>query len=693
MSIRLSVDIGGTFTDVVLDVHGELTTTKTLTTYDDPAKGVLIGAHQVMSAAGVVPEQIELVLHGTTLATNALIERNGARTGLLTTAGHRDVLEMAWENRFEQYDVNIVRPQPLVERALRLGVAERIASNGDVLLALDESEAIAAIDTLLDADVGAIAVGFLHSYVNARHEQRIAELIQQRCQARAQSVAVSLSSAVCPEIREYERLSTTVANAYVQPLMDQYLASLAQRLAEAGVGAQILLMTSGGGLTTLQTARRYPIRLVESGPAGGAMLASATAQALQLDHVVSFDMGGTTAKICLIDQGQPNHSRAFEVDRSYRFKKGSGLPVRIPVVEMVEIGAGGGSIASVDRLRRVQVGPESASSEPGPACYGQGGRKPTVTDADVVLGKLVPEFFAGGSMELDVAAASHALEEGFATLALEAEAAARAVCEIVDENMASASRAHAAEWGSALAGRCMLAFGGAAPLHAISLAQKLKIRRVLIPHGAGVGSAIGFLLAPVRFEVVRSVVTPLSTLQPENVQALLGQMRAEAAAVLDASQQAGARIEQVYAYMRYVGQGYEIAVPVAELSAQPEAARLQLRQAFDAAYTRLYSRPIPDMEVEILSWTLALATQTTAPAEVTLERDVSETVPIGEQVWTLDGQAQRAALYQRDGLLVGSAFAGPALLVEAQTTTVIPAGWHAQVVPGGHVLLECSDEP
>lgn len=677
MSVRLSVDIGGTFTDVVLDTGSARATTKILTTYDDPARGVIDGVKEVLANAGVAPEEISLVLHGTTLATNALIERRGAVTGLLTTQGHRDILEMAFENRFEQYDVNIDRPAPLVPRYLRVGVAERMAADGETLLDLDEQQARQAIQKLLDQGVTSIAIGLLHAYANDRHEARLAEIVREM-QA---DVSLSLSSQVCPEIREYERLSTTVANAYVQPLMDRYLQSLQTRIQDIGIDARILLMTSGGGLTTLDAARRFPIRLVESGPAGGAILASATAVEQGMDQVLSFDMGGTTAKICLIDKGEPQHSRAFEVDRSYRFKKGSGLPVRIPVVEMVEIGAGGGSIARVDALARVQVGPESASSEPGPACYGLGGEHATVTDADAVLGKLAADFFAGGKFDLDVPAAERALERHLADVAEPAADAARVVAEIVDENMAAAARAHASEWGRTLSGRCLMAFGGAAPLHAANLARKLKIDRVLVPAGAGVGSAIGFLLAPVRFEVVRSHVCLVEDLDPVRIKDLLDDMRAEASEVLDASRQSGDRLETVHAYMRYQGQGYEIAVP-----ADGELANLE--EAFSAEYARLYGRTIPNMPVEILSWTLSLAIATPAAAAHTEDSaGASRAEPIAHRPWAA-GARDKVPLYKRADLEAGDSYDGPMLVVEDQTTTVVPDDARLSVLSGGHLLME-----
>ncbi len=680
MSVRLSADIGGTFTDVVLDRDGQLATTKVLTTYTDPALGVMQGVRDVMQVTGTEPASVEIMLHGTTLATNALIERSGARTGLITTAGHRDVLEMAFENRFEQYDVNIDRPAPLVPRQWRLGVTERVAADGSVLIELDRDAVLTAVERLVEAGVESVAVGFLHSYAAPRHEEIVSELIAQT----HPSLSITLSSQVCPEIREYERLSTTVANAYVKPLMATYLTSLEQQLVLAGFSCEVLMMTSGGGLTTLATAKDYPIRLVESGPAGGAILAAELARQHGHDQVLSFDMGGTTAKICLIDDGEPQHSRAFEVDRSYRFKKGSGLPVRIPVIEMVEIGAGGGSIATVDNLKRVQVGPASAGSEPGPACYGRGGSHATVTDADVVLGRLSAEGFAGGKFTLQTSAAHSAVTAGIAdALSIDGVEAAFAIAEIVEENMASAARAHAAEWGREAAGRCLVAFGGAAPLHAATLGRKLRVDQVLIPSGAGVGSALGFLLAPVRFEVVRSAYMRLDALDVALMDDLFVDMRAEAAGVVEAAVTQGTALrEERHAYMRYVGQGYEVAVAVAA-GADDQA----LREAFEAAYAMLYGRTIPGMEIEILSWTLALSApasghrlQHSAHLEAEVERP--GTVQVFE-----GGAPMTATLIPRESVGAES-IAGPVLISEAQTTTYVPEGATVCAAPDGSLRIE-----
>lgn len=689
MSVRLSIDIGGTFTDVVLDSGRVLTTTKVLTTYDDPARGVILGINEVLSDSGVLPQDVTAILHGTTLATNALIERRGAATGLLTTAGHRDVLEMAFENRFEQYDVNIDRPTPLVPRHWRLGIEERIAADGEVLMPLNEVQLMSAVEKLVGDGVESIAIGFLHSYVAGQHERAAADIIR----SSFPNLALTLSSEVCPEIREYERFSTTVANAYVMPLMSQYLHSLSAQVGGLGIKCQVLLMTSGGGLTTLQTAAKYPIRLVESGPAGGAMLAANIARNSDLDSVLSFDMGGTTAKICLIENGEPLHSRSFEVDRSYRFKKGSGLPVRIPVIEMVEIGAGGGSIAQVDAMKRLQVGPASAGSQPGPASYGKGGQWATVTDADVVLGKLSTEHFAGGKLRLDSEAARRVVEQHVGNIFnIDSRQGAHAISEIVEENMASAARAHAAEWGKGLRNRCMIAFGGAAPLHAASLAAKLKIPKIIIPQGAGVGSALGFLLSPISFEVVRSLYMKLQALDSAALLRLFNEMRDEAMEVLTLAslgermgEELGEKVtEKRQAFMRYVGQGYEVAVDVTDIELDSKG----LRSGFEQAYEVLYGRIIPGMQIEVLSWTLSLSA--VAPKQQ-LPKQVDKKVPTADAGLTqfYNGlETCEMPIYQRGGLKPGFTMHGPVLIVEDQTSTVVPSETQLTVLEDGALCID-----
>ncbi|MEM7100195.1 MAG: hydantoinase/oxoprolinase family protein [Pseudomonadota bacterium] len=678
---KLSVDIGGTFTDVVLASDDTFTTTKVLTTYSDPALGVIEGVKKVLSMTDTQSEEIGLVLHGTTLATNALIERRGAVTGLITTQGHRDVLEMAFENRFEQYDVNIDRTEPLIPRHLRLGIPERMNASGDVVVPLDEEALGRLLDTFKSQAVSSIAVGLLHSYANPDHELRVRDLINQVWP----EVSVTLSSEVCPEIREFERFSTTAANAYVRPLMASYLESLAENLAQLGISAQVLLMTSGGGLTTLYNAAQYPIRLVESGPAGGAMLAARVASENDYAQVVSFDMGGTTAKICMIDDGRPLHSRSFEVDRSYRFKKGSGLPVRIPVIEMVEIGAGGGSIASVDALRRLRVGPDSAASEPGPICYDQGGAEPTVTDADLVVGRLPAQGFAGGSMVLNREAALTGLKTGIGDLLrMDVDSAAEAVLEVIEENMAAAARAHASEWGKSMAGRVMIAFGGAAPIHAAALARKLKIRQVLVPAGAGVGSAIGFLMAPVRFEVVRSDYSTLSRLDSLVIGRLVQDMYQEAESILSS---AGTEVadESLQAYMRYQGQGYEVAVSVN----REDLTIANLQAGFEEEYISTYGRTIPGVPVEILSWTLALSgpEPDSSFAHVATELVQEESAAGSAVIWE-GGNAVDARLVPRGSFTPAVAHAGPLLVTEPQTTVYVPTGMSVELTPNGDLLLQ-----
>ncbi|MGF1455810.1 MAG: hydantoinase/oxoprolinase family protein [Alphaproteobacteria bacterium] len=683
---RLAVDIGGTFTDVVVErADGARVTSKVLTTHGDPGEGVLDGAARALGDADLQPQDITVIIHGTTLATNALIERRGAVTALLTTEGHRDSLEMAYENRFEQYDINIDRPKPLVPRWLRLPVRERMNKDGRALIPLENASVEACLPILDREGVTSVAIGYLHAYANGAHEQRTADILA----AARPDLSITLASQVAPEIREYERLSTAVANAYVRPLMERYLRRLDGELRRRGFVCPFYLMTSGGGLATLDTAARFPIRLVESGPAGGAVLAASVARECDLPELLSFDMGGTTAKICMIDGYTPLTSRTFEVDRTYRFKKGSGLPVRIPVIEMVEIGAGGGSIARVDKLGRLQVGPESAGSEPGPVAYGRGGTAPTVTDADVALGKIVPDRFAGGRMPLDADAARAAVGQAVGTpLGLEGIAAPFGLAEVVDENMASAARAHAVEWGRDIASRAMVAFGGAAPLHAARLAEKLGIRTVVVPIDAGVGSAVGFLLAPAAYEVVRSRPMALEAFDAAAVNALYAAMRDEASGVVRGAAGDAALTETRQAFMRYRGQGHEIAVAVPFDRADAGAAEA-LARGFEAAYEGLYGRTIPGMGIEILTWTLTLSGPR-PPARTAPRVEGRPAPPAGARHRVFDpprAEEHDYAVYDRSTLAPGETIRGPALIVEDQTTTVVTSLFDATVNGLGYLIL------
>ncbi len=687
--MRLAVDIGGTFTDVVLECGGARTISKVLTTATRPESGFLEGVHLALQKAGVRAGEVDLIVHGTTLATNALIERKGARVGLLCTRGFRDTLEMAYEHRFEQSDVFMRRPTPLVPRWLRLEVTERMASTGGVLIELRESDVSSAAETFRQEGVGAIAVGLMHSYANPAHERRIEAMLGELMPG----VPVSISSEVCPEIREYDRISTTVANAYVRPLMRGYLERVKERLAAEGFGCPLLMMMSSGTVTTVEIAQRFPIRLVESGPAGGAVLATQVAALCDRPQVLSFDMGGTTAKLCFIDAFTPQLSRSFEVAREYRFSKGSGIPVKIPVIEMVEIGAGGGSIGHVNSLGVIAVGPESAGSEPGPACYMRGGRAPTVTDADLVMGRIDPDAFAGGSIRLDRAAAERALQEGIGTrMKLDVVEAAAGISEIVDENMANATRIHGAESGKDVATRTMIAFGGAAPLHAARLAEKLGIREVIIPSGAGVGSAIGFLRAGIAYELVQTRYLDLRSYDPAPINAMFAGMRAYAEAIVRLAEPRGELVEHRTAFMRYRGQGHEIAVslPPGEFKAGDDA---KLAALFQEKYRQLFGRNIPNLTQEVISWSLSLGLPGELPAPVSEPGPGTTARPAAKRRIhdSRDGKFYDYDVYERAALATGARLAGPAVICEDETTTVVSASFDAVMDASGFIRLARKD--
>ena len=683
---RIGVDIGGTFTDIVLERGTERFTAKVLTTPDAPEEGVREGLAQAMDSCGVAPADVALVIHGTTLATNAMIERKGARTALVTTEGFRDSIEMGTESRFEQYDIDMEKPVPLVPRRWRFPIPERLNAAGDPILALDEAAVEATAGRLAAEEIESAAIGLLHSYVNPAHERRVREILREAMP----DLAITLSSEVSPEMREYERFSTACANAYVQPIMARYLRELEAGLRDAGFRCPLFVMLSGGGVADIGTAIRFPIRLVESGPVGGAVFASHVARQCALDRVLSFDMGGTTAKICLIDDAQPQTTRAFEVARAHRFLKGSGLPLRIPVIEMVEIGAGGGSIARVDRLGRIAVGPESAGAQPGPACYGQGGTQPTVTDADLAMGRIDPAEFSGGRIALDEQATTDALSADVgAPLDLEPQMAALGVSEMVGENMASAARVHAIEIGATLGERTMIAFGGAAPLHAARLAEKLDMDRIMIPTAAAVGSAIGFLRAPVAYEVVRSAYQVVSAFNPELTNRVLEEMRAEAAAIVAQGAPGAPTQESRAAYMRYLGQGHEVVVPLPNRTWAREDTAI-IREAFEAAYETLYGRIIPKLDLEIVSWSVGVSAVPGAVAPV--EPPASAIAPPARGTRPVldpgSGRVVEAALYRRGEFVPGARVDGPALIVETDTTAVVSAAFSASVDALGSIVME-----
>jgi N-methylhydantoinase A len=688
-SARLAVDIGGTFTDLALEHDGRRTTIKVLTTSAAPEQGVMAGVRDILQSSGVAAADIGIVIHGTTLATNAVIERKGARTALLTTQGFRDVIAMGNESRYDQYDLNIVLPEPLVPRHLRLPIPERLDNEGNILLPLDLAAVRALVPVLRRERVESIAVGLLHAFVNPAHERRVRDILAEELP----EIPVSLSSDVSPEMREWERFSTTVANAYVQPLMARYLRRLADDLRATGVAAPVFLMLSGGGLTTIDTACRFPIRLVESGPAGGAIFSATIARQCGISNVLSFDMGGTTAKICLIDDGKPQTARAFEIARVGRFRKGSGLPLRIPVIEMVEIGAGGGSIAHVDTMGRIAVGPESAGADPGPACYGRGGTEPAVTDANLALGRYDPARFAGGTMRLDTAAAHDALASRVGgRLGLATEMAALGVIEMVDENMANAARVHAIESGKTYEGRTLIAFGGGGPVHACRVAEKVGIRHVLVPSGAGVGSAIGFLRAPVGYEVVRSLYQRFSSFDVAAVNALLADMEAEAIEVVQQGSFGAPMTQSRVAYMRYVGQGHEIPVPLPARPLRAEDVQ-EIRASYDTEYTKFYDRPVPGSDVEIMSYAVVVATVPDEVPATAVPGDDAVFAPDAAAIRTqlvrdtLTGEVSPWSVYDRPSLPPGIQIAGPAIIAEDETSTLVGQGWRATVNGLGYIEL------
>ena len=683
---RLGVDIGGTFTDLVLESsNGVQASSKVLTTHDTPEDAIITGLQTVCKQVTIQPDKISQIIHGTTLATNALIERRGAKTALITTQGFRDVIEMRTESRFEQYDLNLTLPTPLLTRDHRYVVNERMDANGKILIPLQKAEIDALAERLVQFGYDSIAVGLLHSYANDSHEKMIGRALADRLP----DVMISLSSEVSPQMREYERFNTTIANAYIKPLMKSYLSRLKGRLAKEGAYCPVFLMHSGGGIISLENAAEFPVRLVESGPAGGAVFAAHIAASHGLDRALSFDMGGTTAKICLVKDHTPKTARTFEVARTYRFKKGSGMPISIPVIDMVEIGAGGGSLAHVDSLGQIRVGPESAGSQPGPACYGRGGTAPTVTDSDLILGKLDPAGFAGGSIPLYTERATQALDIHIGSkLDMEAVEAAWGVAEMVDENMANAARVHAVENGEDLSEYTMIAFGGAAPLHAARLCEKLGIRRCLIPQGAGVGSAIGFLRAPFSFEANNSVFMQLSSFDPVRVKQLFADMENEASAFVRSCDQ-DANIKTEYkVYMRYAGQGWEIPVPLTvQHITKPDTA--DYKACFEREYEQLFARTVAGMEIEITVWSVNAYTE---PPEVrpvqkqghqrTLE--TTNTRPLFDPALST---FVNATVAQRDAVKDTTQIIGPAMLTEDETTIIVPSSRDAVACGDGTIVV------
>ncbi|MBI4590994.1 MAG: hydantoinase/oxoprolinase family protein [Candidatus Rokubacteria bacterium] len=690
MAFSLGCDIGGTFTDFLLldEETGEVEVHKRLTRPGDPSRAVSEGVKALgATRPGYLP-RVGSVVHGTTLVSNAVIERKGARTGLLTTEGFRDVLEIGREKRYDAHDLQIAYPEPLVPRPLRLEVPERVHASGRVLKPLDEGGARRAVGRLLERGVESVAVCLLHAYGNAVHELRVGALIAEM----APGLPVSLSSEVLPEIKEYERCTTTVINAYAQPLAARYLAQLEERLRALGFSGDVRIMLSGGGITSVETARRFPVRIIESGPAAGVIAAAHYARLAGLDQVLSFDMGGTTAKMCLVTGGRVAKTTTFEIARVHRFKRGSGIPVRVPVVDLMEIGAGGGSIAKVSGVGTLQVGPESAAADPGPACYGQGGTLPTVSDADLLLGYLNPGYFLGGQMPLVRDAAERAVRDVVAKpLGLSVVEAAWGIHSIVNENMVSAAKVYVTEHGQSPENCTLVAFGGAGPVHACDLARRLGVRKVLVPPRAGVASAFGLLVAPISYETVRTHRVRLAQARCEELERLFAEMEKEARQWLPRDLRAGSIRFERSADTRYAGQGYDtnVSLPSGRLT---EDLVTTIRAAFDRTYSALYGRVYDDLELEIIN--LRLLAAVPRQAAIGCPPPPSTRPPQHEERLAFCPYKRDIilhAVYHRLTLPPDFEIEGPAIVEESEATTVLGQGARLRVDAQGSLLMAVSD--
>ena len=689
---RLAVDIGGTFTDVVLfdGASGQVVVDKTLTTPAAPLDGVRTGVHQLLAKAGVRPTDITApIVHATTLITNALIEGKIGRAGMVTTTGFGDTLLIRNEHRYDMYDLQIEFPAPPVPRERVMELSERTTPQGVVRAAPTHADLVAVTKQLRDAEVEAVGVCLINSYANPANERVVAEHLR-----RELGVPVCMSSEISPQIREYPRMITTACNAATMPVIGPYLDELQKWLAGEGFGGSVLMMLSNGGVVSADDAARAPIRLVESGPAAGALAGSWFARRMGEDRLLCFDMGGTTAKSCLIVNGEPELTNTFEVARIYRFKKGSGFPVSAPSVDLVEIGAGGGSLARIDELGLLKVGPESAGADPGPACYGRGGSKPAVTDADLTLGYLDAGFFLGGDMALDVKACDKAIQSVASALKLSAADTAAGVHELVNENMAAASRIHAVEQGADLRGITVLAFGGAGPLHACGVAELLESSRVVFPVNASVLSAFGTLVTPVRIDLARSMVRPMANFDHPGADLdernqLLTELRDEGTRVLSAAGVASKNIRFRYGVdARYLGQGNEITIWVGE-GHDWTATNREVVELFETDYRRIYGLTIPDVGVEAVTWRLSAfaAASPVEPRVVVSSTDAAphHTRPVRYSRGT---DPIDTPVYRRSELGLGQRIVGPAIVEERETTAVIRPSWVAHVTADGSLVAE-----
>jgi N-methylhydantoinase A len=685
--LSLGIDIGGTFTDLVIHDprDGRAVIWKESTTPDDPARGAIEGTRRVLAKAGVKPSDVGRVVHATTLFTNALIERKGAKTGLLTTAGFADVLEIGRERKYELYDLFIEMPKPLVPRPWRREAKERLAPDGTVEIPLDLDAAMKEVAWLVEQGVDSLAICFLHAYANPAHERAIAVAASERFQ----NLSISLSSDIAPEIREYQRASTTVANAYVRPMAETYLERLEQTLRSEGIPGALFLMLSNGGLTHVSEAKRAPVQLLESGPAAGALAGAWFGRNAGLERVLAFDMGGTTAKLALVDDGDPLVAYGFEAAREKRFLRGSGLPIMIATVELIEIGAGGGSIARKSDLGTLNVGPESSGAQPGPACYGRGGKDATVTDADLALGYLNADFFLGGAMKIDRAATDTALGSLATSLGVERDRAGFGIHDVVNENMAGAARVAIAERGRVPSEYALLATGGAGPVHAWNVARKLGVKRVVCPPGAGAGSTIGMLMAPARVDRVMSFTQPLGGADFKEAERIFAAQEKDA---LDVLRPTGAdtsgRVVRRLADMRYIGQGSEITVAMP--SPLTEAG---VRAAFEAAYKALFARVPPGAAIQFVALRLSVsAPMPGAGDRLELPRHATDKALKGTRpvFFAEAGKALPTKVYDRYALTAGASIAGPAVFEEDESTFIIGPDSSAKLLPDGSIVAEAN---
>ncbi|WP_158742630.1 hydantoinase/oxoprolinase family protein [Acidisphaera sp. L21] len=683
----LGIDIGGTFTDVVLydTAGGTSVSLKVLTTPGDPQRAVLRAVREMLERAALPASAIGRVVHATTLFTNALIERRGAVTGLITTEGFRDTLEIGRERKYDLYDIAIENPAPLVPRALRQEVAERIGPDGDVIVPLDLADLRAKLRVLQDAGVASVAIMFLHSYADPTHEKMAARAIAEW----APGLPVTPSHEVAPEIREYDRASTTVASAYVKPLAARYLQSLSDELAAIGVTAPLLLMLSNGGLTHIGEVIRNPVQMLESGPAAGALAAAFFGARDDCSELLGFDMGGTTAKLSLVEGGEPLIAYGFEAGRQKRFMEGSGLPIRISTVELIEIGAGGGSIARADALGLLKVGPDSAGSEPGPVCYGQGGTQPTVTDANLLLGYLNPDFFAGGTIHIDVAQADAAMRMLAERLGLTRDQAASGIHTLVNETMAGAARVHIAEHGRDPRGYALLVTGGGGPVHGYGVAKRLGITRLICPPSPGVASAWGLLVAPARVDRVRTITFPVQTGDLAALEAAYVALERDASQVVADAGLGTAPLVQRLADGRYVGQGFALVVPLPPGPYDSDDSRAALTAAFEVEYRRKFARSPPDVTLEFIAARVAVRTPAHDGDLAGLAAEAGGAVKAHRPAWFAEaGGFVDTPVYDRTRMAAGDTFSGPALVEDPGSTLVIGPGGQCRVSQSGSILVE-----